>query len=227
MTLEPVVAHGLERRNALADSVHKNLSPAARDRAQPGLGKLGNDFLQRQPKDLAKMNKLAWAEPVNVDLGKLAFDVRQQIQVPLQGQFGVMAALHQDLRAAEGDRLLNLPVHFVEGDDIRVRILLRPIKGAELAIDIADIRIIDIAIDDVSDDLVAAAIVGLGAGQLAAAIRQRAQVLQRQRIEAQGLRRTDAVPGPGLVQQSIQCNVAIHPFNRRVCIHPWRSSTPD
>ena len=38
-------------------------------------------------------------------------------------------------------------------------IFLRAIKRAELAIDVADVRVIDVAIDDVGDDLVAAAVV--------------------------------------------------------------------
>ena len=59
-----------------------------------------NDFFERQVEDLAEMNELARAEAVDVDLRKLCFDVREQIEIPLHGQLGMMAALHEDLRAA-------------------------------------------------------------------------------------------------------------------------------
>ena len=44
---------------------------------------------------------------------KLLLDVAQQFLVPLQLEFRVQAALHQDLVAAQIDRLLNLLVELV------------------------------------------------------------------------------------------------------------------
>ena len=38
----------------------------------------------------------------------------EQIQIPLQGEFGMMPALHEDLRAAQGDGLLDFAVHFLD-----------------------------------------------------------------------------------------------------------------
>ena len=179
---------------------------------RPGLGELGDNFLQRQVKDFAKMNELARTEAVDVDLREFAFDVRQQIQIPLQRKFGVMAALHQNLRSAQGERLLDLAVHFVEGDDIGVCVLFRAIKGAEFAIDIADIGIIDIAINNVGDDLVAAAVVGVGAGQLAAAVGQRAQFLEGQADKG-------ATPRPGRCAGRPRLFPAKSPMMRRQSCH--------
>ena len=103
------------------------------------------------------MNSLR-AEPVDVDLRKFAFDVREQIEIPLLRQLRMMPALHQNLRAAQRDGLLDLPVHLLERDDIGIVVLFRAVKRAELAIDVADVRVIDVAVDDVGDDLVAAAV---------------------------------------------------------------------
>ena len=60
------------------------------------------------------MNELARTEPVNVDLRKFAFDVREQIQIPLHGKLRMMPALHENLRAAQRDRLLDFLVHLVD-----------------------------------------------------------------------------------------------------------------
>src|SRR5208282_2022332 len=115
-------------------------------------------------------NEFTRAEAVNVDLREPAFDVREQIEIPLLRQLRVMPALHQNLRAAQRDGFLDFPVHLVEGDDVGVVVLFHTIKRAELAIDIADVGVIDIAVNDVSDDIVAATIEILCLGELAAMI---------------------------------------------------------
>jgi len=93
---------------------------------------------------------------MHVKLRELALHVCEQVQIPLLGQFGVMAALQQNLCPAQRERLLDLPVQLVQRNHIGVVILFRAIKGAELAIHVADVGIVDIAIDDVGDDFVAA-----------------------------------------------------------------------
>ena len=46
--------------------------------------------------------------------GNLLLMCDEQIQIPLLGQLRMMAALHQDLRAAQRDGLLDLAVQFLE-----------------------------------------------------------------------------------------------------------------
>src|SRR5216683_2528501 len=70
--------------------------------------------------DFTEMNELAWTKAVDIDLREFAFDVRQQIEIPLFGEFRMVAALHQNLGAAQGEGLVDFPVDFVEGDDVRV-----------------------------------------------------------------------------------------------------------
>src|ERR1700733_4257266 len=96
----------------------------------------------------------------------------------------MMPALHQNLRPAKGDGLLDLPVHFAKSDDIGIQVFFRAIKRAELAIDIADIGIIDIAINDVGDDPVPASVVCVGTGKLPPSVSERAQLLKRQKVKA-------------------------------------------
>src|SRR6266853_1815326 len=101
------------------------------------------------------MDEFARAEAVNVDLRELPFEVTEQIQIPLLGQFWMMAALHQDLRAAKGQRLLDLPIDLIERDDVGVVVLLGAIKRAELAIHVADVGVIDVAVNDIGDYVIA------------------------------------------------------------------------
>src|SRR6266571_6019588 len=105
---KPVVAHGLEWRDAFAHAVNENFSTAPRDRAEPGLLEIAEDLLERLVEHFPEMDELARAETVDVDLREFAFDVVQQVKVPLLGQLRMMSALHQDLRAAQRNRLLDL-----------------------------------------------------------------------------------------------------------------------
>ena len=116
----------------------------------------------------------------------------------------MMAALHQHLRAAEREGLLDFLIHLIEGNDVGIVVFLRAIKGAELAIDIADVRVIDVAVDVVSNDFVAMAVVGGGLGEPAAAVGERAKLLQRQGVKAQGLGGVDPRAVPDFMQQPVQ-----------------------
>src|SRR6266516_2780147 len=102
----------------------------------------------------AEVHKLARTESVNVHLRKFAFDVVQQIEIPLLGQFRVMPALHQYLRAAERDSFLDLLVDLVVRDDVGIVVSFRAIKGAESPIDIAALRVVALATAALAADLV-------------------------------------------------------------------------
>src|SRR5215472_4216927 len=116
------------------------------------------------------MNELARAEAVDVHLWEFAFDVRQQIQVPLLRQFGMMPALHQDLRAADCERLLNLLINLIERDHVSVVIFFDTIKSAEFTIDVTNVCVIDVPVDDVSDNFVATTIIRLSLCELTAPV---------------------------------------------------------
>ena len=103
-----------------------------------------------------------------------------------------MPALHENLRAPKREGFGNLFVQTGEGDDVGVIVLLDAVEGAEFAIDVADVGVIDVAIDDVSGDLVAAAIVSVFLGELAAVIGEGAEFLEGQGPKAPGLRAVDA-----------------------------------
>src|SRR6185369_7819000 len=66
----------------------------------------------------------------------------------------MQTALHQHARAAERDRLVNLRADLLECADVSVGRAGSTIERAERTDDVADVRVVDIAIDDVGDDVV-------------------------------------------------------------------------
>ncbi len=78
----------------------------------------------------------------------------QQVLVPLDTKVWMQSALHQDAGAAECNCFVDLFANLVDGANVSVRCSRPPIKRAEGANYVADIRVIDIAIDDIGDDIV-------------------------------------------------------------------------
>src|SRR5262249_33240911 len=109
-------------------------------------------------------------ESVDVDLGKPRFDVGKQVEIPLLGELWMMAALHQDLGAAQRDGFLDLFVYLIERDDIGIVVLLCAVERAKFAIDVADVGVINVPIDVVGADVVAVPAEIRGFGELTTAI---------------------------------------------------------
>jgi hypothetical protein len=65
----------------------------------------------------------------------------------------VKPALHQNARAAERDGFVNAFTDFLNRMNVCVGFSRSAIKRAERADDIADVRVIDVAVNDVSDDV--------------------------------------------------------------------------
>ena len=60
----------------------------------------------------------------------------------------MQAALNHQLRAARLDRLTRLFENFLVGEQVGVRRVQAAVEGAEAALVAADVRIVDIAVDD-------------------------------------------------------------------------------
>ena len=90
-----------------------------------------------------------------MNLRETLLDAAQHFLVPIDLQIGMQAALHQHAGAAEFDGLANLVVDGVELEDVTLfgcGPLQRPVESAEGAILGAEIRVIDVAVDDVGGD---------------------------------------------------------------------------
>ena len=194
----------LERGDAIAHAIHKDFPAATRHTAQTRRRKDAQDFLHRLVEKLRERHELARAEAMHVEAGELGLDVCEQIEIPLLRQLRMMPALHENLVATERDGLLDFFVQLVERDDVGIVVLLRAIERAELAIDVADVRVVDVAINNVGDDAIALAAVRRAAMQLPPPVCQRAQFFQRQRREPPGVIGIDAPAVPDFLQQAVE-----------------------
>ena len=90
---------------------------------------------------------------VELELRILCVQRPQQILVPLDIKIRMQPALHQNARAAEGDRLVDPFADLLDRMDVCVRLARPPVERTERADDVADVRIIDVTVDDVGDDV--------------------------------------------------------------------------
>ena len=190
--LEPVVRVALQRRDLVADLVDENFAAAAGNRAEPRFLEARDDLLQRHAEDFREMVELRRREPVDVDRRVVRPDVVEQVQVVIDAELRMMPALHQNLRAADRLELLDLFADLLGRKHVRVVLALGAHERAELAVDVADVRVIDVPVDDVGDDLVAVAVVVRALALASARIGQFAQLGQRREIKLLRLLGRDA-----------------------------------
>ena len=81
-----------------------------------------------------------------------ALDRAEEILVELDPEIGVVTALHQHPGAADRERLLDL----LEDDRLRQQVALAhvaraAVEGAEVAVGDADVRVVDVPVDDERD----------------------------------------------------------------------------
>src|SRR5690606_11671795 len=77
----------------------------------------------------------------------------QEAQVPVELEVGVDAALHQHPRAADLLELGELRADLLVREDVGVGLTTRAIEAAEAAADVAHVRVVDVAVDQVADGL--------------------------------------------------------------------------
>ena len=101
----------------------------------------------------------------------------------------MMPALHQNLHAARRREFVQLLIELLKRKHVMIFIFLRPIKRAEFAVNVANVRVIDVAIDDVGHDLASTAVVTFSFRQIAPRVGQSAQVLPAASDKARAPRR--------------------------------------
>ena len=110
------------------------------------------DLRHGQPGEARQVNDFGRRERVQAKCRVALLDGAEQILVPLNRQVGVVAALQQQLVAADRDRLVDLAEDLLEAEDVAVRGPDRAIERAEVAAGDADIRVVDVTVDDVAHD---------------------------------------------------------------------------
>ena len=89
------------------------------------------------------------------------------------------------MHAADGRQFVELLVELFECEHVVVGVLLRAVERAELAVHIADIRVVDVAVHDVGDHARAMPLVGVALREIAPDIRQLAEFIERQPVEVE------------------------------------------
>ena len=105
-------------------------------------------------KTSAKWLNSGGEKPWMFTCGKLPPDVLQQVQIIIDVELRVMPALHQDLHAADRHQLFDLLADLFRRQHVGIRVILVAHERAERAVDVADVGVIDVAVDDVRDDTV-------------------------------------------------------------------------
>src|SRR6188472_1218909 len=118
------------------------------------------------------MLKLRRTESMNIYVRIFFADVVQEIDVPLELQFRMMPALHQDLHSTCSSEFVQLLIKLLKAQHVMIFVAFGPIKCAELAVNVANVRVIDVAIDDIGHDLAASAAVAFAFRQIAPRIRK-------------------------------------------------------
>ncbi len=137
----------------LADPVVEDFGGGSRQRSQTGCGELLEEAANRQPQRLRSLPHFEGGEGVQVQARDLRLDRPEDVQVEVAREVGVDPALQGDLG---GTPLPGLPGPVDDLRDVHQVGLApqvqaaRPLgEGTEPAAEVAEIRVVDVAIDDV------------------------------------------------------------------------------
>ena len=107
----------------------------------------------------------------------------QQIDIPVERQFRMMAALHQNLNSAYGREFVEFLIDLLERKNVMILVFFGSIKRTEFAVNIADVRVINVAIDDIGDDFPSVAAVAFRLRQITSHIGKRAEFFERPAVQ--------------------------------------------
>src|SRR3954447_12121740 len=160
--LHPPGDRKLVRRDPLAHAVVEHLGGGARRRVEPGLAQAGGSGGRREGGaggrggggDVANWGRdLHRAVGVDVEVRRRVLDEPQPEQVVLERPIRVDARLHADLGRAVVDRLVDATHELAAVVLVGVGRALALTEAAERAADDADVRDVDVAVDDERDGL--------------------------------------------------------------------------
>ena len=151
--VEPLVggrlADAVQQR---AHAVDQDFRAAAGHAVEAGGNQPLEHLRHRQLRETGQVDDFRRRQRVQLERGIALLDRAEQILVPRERQVGIVAALQQQLDPADRDSLVDLAEQLVESEDIAFRRSDRTIERAEVALGDADVRVVDVAIDDVGDD---------------------------------------------------------------------------
>src|SRR5437773_4672042 len=111
--VEPAVGARLLLRDPVSYVLDQNLTAAAGDRIESGGHELADRLFERHAEAAREEVHLRRREPVDVDR-VVPLDVAHQVQVPAEGDVGVVPPLDEDLHPADGLQLVDLAPDLLE-----------------------------------------------------------------------------------------------------------------
>ena len=144
---EPLVGERLALRQFLADAIDEDLAAAAGQAAEAGVLQAPQHLSSGSLLILWKCQISGGLKACRFTFGIAGLQVAEQFLVPFELERRVHAALHQDLVAAEGDRLLDLLVELLARQDVGVGVARLAVERAEVADRGADVGVVDVAVD--------------------------------------------------------------------------------
>ena len=145
----------LVRADHAAHFVVQDLGGGAGQRTEAGAPEFREEFAQRQPERVRALPHLERREGVHVDVRRRRFDRPADVEIGLAGVVRVDAALQADLGRAPlpgfaGAARDLLEIHLV-GHAAKILGQLALGERAEAAVEVADVGVVDVAIDHVAD----------------------------------------------------------------------------
>ena len=149
--VQPLGGLRLLRGDDLAHPVDEDLAAAAGDRIEPGVAEPRQRLGDRELRAARDVLDLGRRERMEVNRVAL-LDRAEEILVVVDAEVGMVAALHQQAGAAERERLLDLLVDHRLRQQVALAPVARPaVEGAEVAVGDADVRVVQVPVDDERD----------------------------------------------------------------------------
>ncbi len=134
-----------------ADAVDEDLGAAAGNGVEAGVAQPRQRLRDRElraPRDVLDLRR---RERVQVDL-VARLDRAEEILVVVDPEVGMVAALHEEPGAADREGLLDLLVdHRLRQEVALARVARSAVEGAEVAVGDADVRVVEVPVDDERD----------------------------------------------------------------------------
>ena len=151
--LEPAIGTSLLGCHDVTDTLHEDFAAAAGNRIEARGLELADHVARVHAEARREEVDFARREAVNVNRMML-LDIAHQIQIPLERDIRIVPALNQDLHATKRLCLLDLIADLFEGEGIPFPVFRTTVEGAESTVRYTDVRVVDIAVDDISDNAV-------------------------------------------------------------------------
>jgi hypothetical protein len=115
----------------------------------------------------------------------------------------MVTALHQDLNTAQGRKFVEFCINLLEGEHVMIVVFFGPIKRAKLAINVADIGVVNVAINDVSDNLASLSVIGARFRQITPCIGEDPKILQGPAVKLESVLGRDPFPGENFLDERV------------------------